>query len=391
MKLIIYIILFIILIIYINNQSIEHLTDNTNQKHGYPSCSNFLRSPSASMLEGLGFSTGPSDKQNYSSITDYKNLISPPSISINNAKYPNGTMNNPYTSINQYNANYNPYYKSHLNNSYFDNIAPYNDVNSISYGFNPATTGKHYGLNPTTSSIANGSCGSNWVIKDTGYSDIFNEEDIGGDQINNILNNPKPVVFLDKTMANINSKIPMNNLSGIFNNKLTSIMGPKLPGIGIYQKKYDKLGQSTIINNTNMLQKLSQNSLPILDTNTTNFVYNNQESTLDKNTNKTVSYSDTIIDNNNKYHLLGFAYNHVYNQYYLIYESIIQQHYNNLILKDNMSNMNLQLYNYALVQMENNKEVIKYIFGPRDKINYNDIVYFHQGFIKLGPFIVNNI
>jgi hypothetical protein len=70
---------------------------------------------------------------------------------------------------------------------------------------------------------------------------------------------------------------------------------------------------------------------------------------------------------------------------------LIQQDDYNLILKDNMSNMKLQLYNYALVQMENDKEVIKYIFGPRDKINYNDIVYFNKGFIQLGPFIINNI
>ena len=38
--------------------------------------------------------------------------------------------------------------------------------------------------------------------------------------------------------------------------------------------------------------------------------------------------------NNIKYHLLGVAYNHVYNQYYLIYESIKRQNDDNLILKD---------------------------------------------------------
>ena len=39
------------------------------------------------------------------------------------------SMYNPYISINQYNANYNPYFKSHLNNSYFDNVVSYNDTN----------------------------------------------------------------------------------------------------------------------------------------------------------------------------------------------------------------------------------------------------------------------
>ena len=367
MKLIIYIILFIILIIYINNQSIEQFTNNQEGRVSYLS---------------------QSDKQKYVSITDNKELIAPPSISINNTKYPQMSMHNPYISINQYNANYNPYFKSHLNNSYFDNVTPYNDTNSISYKFNMDTSSKIGG--------------SNWVVKESGYSDIFNDEDIGGDQINNILNNPKPVVFLDKTMTNINTKIPMTN-SKWFNYAPTSMSKPN-----DYQKNGQKLKQPTVMNSSSTLQELSQQSFPILDTHSVNFVYDNIQNPLAKPNKKVLTFSDTIINNNNKYHLLGIAYNHSYNQYYLIYESIIQQNYDNLmlknnmsnliqqdddnlILKDNMSNMHLQLYNYALVQIENNKEIIKYIFGPRDKINYNDIVYFHKGFIQLGPFIINNI
>lgn len=351
------------MIIYVNNQSIEQLTNNQNQSVAYLS---------------------QSDKQKYVSITDNKKLIAPPSISINNTKYPQMSMHNPYISINQYNANYNPYFKSHLNNSYVDNVTPYNDTNNISYKFNMDTASK------------NG--GSHWVVKETGYSDIFNDMDIGSEQINNILNNPKPVVFLDKTMTN----------SKWFNYAPISMPMPKLSGINDYQKNDQKLKQPTIINKSSTLQELSQQSFPILDTHSVDFVYDNQEYPLAKPIKKVLTYSDTIIDNNTKYHLLGIAYNHSYNQYYLIYESIIQQNYNNLmlkntmskliqqddynlILKDNMSNMKLQLYNYALVQMENDKEVIKYIFGPRDKINYNDIVYFNKGFIQLGPFIINNI
>ena len=337
MKLIIYIILFIILIIYINNQSIEQFTNNQEGRVAYLS---------------------QSDKQKYVSITDNKQLIAPPSISINNTKYPQMSMHNPYISINQYNANYNPYFKSHLNNSYFDNVTPYNDTNSISYKFNMDTSSKIGG--------------SNWVVKESGYSDIFNDEDIGGDQINNILNNPKPVVFLDKTMTNINTKIPMTN-SKWFNYAPTSMQHAHNPAI--IDAEGEKLKQSIVMNKSSTIKELSQQSFPMM---------NYPEG-------KVLTYSDTIIDNNTKYHLLGIAYNHVYTQYYLIYESIIQQNENNLILKDNMSNMNLQLYNYALVQIENNKEIIKYIFGPRDKINYNDIVHFHKGFIKLGPFIINNI
>ena len=125
MELIIYIILFI-LIIYINNKSIEHLTTNTKSR--------------------------------------------------------NVPMNNTYSSINQYRANYNPYFKSHLNNSTFDNVVPYNNTNA-------------------------------WIIKDAGYSDIFNDEDIGGYQISHILNTPKPVVFLEKTMTKIYNKINKNTMA----------------------------------------------------------------------------------------------------------------------------------------------------------------------------------
>jgi len=383
MKLIIYIILFIILIIYINNQSIEQFTNQTEHRI---------------------------DKQKYLPMTDYKQLIASPSVSINNTKHPSIPMHNPYITINQYNANYNPYFKSHLNNSKFDNIVAYNDINNINFGINNS-----YSLNPTktttnitenpienpienpvenpventvenTESIAttiatanakNTDGIDNWVIKDTGYSDIFNDEDIGSYQINHILNTPKPVHFLDKTMTDINNKIAIKRPFGRI--ETININSPKLPGIGAYQMT-NKPKQT-------MIYDASELSDIVYD----NVDYYPIEQDKHISSNKNESYSDTIIDNNNKYHLLGIAYNHVYTQYYLIYESIIQQKDDNIILKDNMSNMKLQLYNYALVQMENNKEVIKYIFGPRDKINYNDIVYFHQGFIKLGPFIVNNI
>ena len=341
MKLIIYIILFIILIIYVNNQSIEQFTNNPKRTVAYLS---------------------QSDKQKYVSITDNKLLISPPSVSINNTKYPQMSMYNPYISINQYNANYNPYFKSHLNNSYFDNVVSYNDTNVEPKGNN---TVKGY---------------ESWILKDSGYSDIFNYEDVGGDQLNHILNTPKPVIFLDKTMTNINNKIHTNK--SVWHNPIGS---PMLPDSSVYQIKHNIQDQSTIQNKQDTDLNNNQDNTLIDQSNSTG------ELETTETQKKALSYSDTIIDNNIKYHLLGVAYNHVYNQYYLIYESIKRQNDDNLILKDNMSNMKLQLYDYALVQIENNKEVIKYIFGPRDKINYNDIVHFHKGFIKLGPFIINNI
>ena len=294
MELIIYIILFI-LIIYINNKSIEHLTTNTQSR--------------------------------------------------------NVPMNNTYSSINQYHANYNPYFKSHLNNSTFDNVVPYNNTNA-------------------------------WIIKDAGYSDIFNDEDIGGYQISHILNTPKPVVFLEKTMTKIYNKINKNTMASP-----KRMISPEFAALPKTMVSPDKAGIE-IKENTDTIV-LPKNNEKLIKTDETLSVSSKETSTIIQN--EEIKYSDTIIDNNDKYHLLGIAYNNVYKQYYLIYEFRVLQNKDDLILRDNMINMKIQLYNYALVQIENNKEVIKYIFGPREKINSNDIIYFHQGFIKLGPFIINNI
>ena len=294
MELIIYIILFI-LIIYINNKSIEHLTTNTKSR--------------------------------------------------------NVPMNNTYSSINQYRANYNPYFKSHLNNSTFDNVVPYNNTNA-------------------------------WIIKDAGYSDIFNDEDIGGYQISHILNTPKPVVFLEKTMTKIYNKINKNTMASP-----KRMISPEFAALPKTMVSPDKAGIE-IKENTDTIV-LPKNNEKLIKTDETLYVSSKETSTIIQN--EEIKYSDTIIDNNDKYHLLGIAYNNVYKQYYLIYEFRVLQNKDDLILRDNMINMKIQLYNYALVQIENNKEVIKYIFGPREKINSNDIIYFHQGFIKLGPFIINNI
>lgn len=377
MKLIIYIILFIILIIYINNQSIEHLTNSPDKTLAYLS----------------------PEKHTHGSITDYKSLVSPPTISINNTKHPSMSMHNPYISINQYNANYNPYFKSHLNNFNYDNVVSYNDANVVSYNEpTTATISDSYRLNPDTSkqninyhnfikpnvptaSAINAESGMDWVVKDTGYSDIFNNEDIGGDQINNILNTPKPVVFLDKTMTNINTQTPMGKPKW-FNPTIVDAMGTH----------NTRWLNPAIINPNGLNPPIDNIKMPHVNMLNEDLddIYHQVNQNNNKEEMKDV-YSDTIIDNNNTYHLLGTAYNHVYNQYYLLYESIKKQTDDNVILKDNMSNMKLQLYDYALVQQENNKRDIKYIFGPRDKININDIVYFHKGFIKLGPFIINNI
>ena len=91
------------------------------------------------------------------------------------------------------------------------------------------------------------------------------------------------------------------------------------------------------------------------------------------------------------YNLLGYVYNTAYRQYYLIYEAVNKQLNPNLVLREKLDNMDVQTYNYALVKIEKSNPVIKYIFGPRNKININDIVYLSQGPLQIGPLIVDNI
>ena len=92
-----------------------------------------------------------------------------------------------------------------------------------------------------------------------------------------------------------------------------------------------------------------------------------------------------------KYNLLGYVYNTAYRQYYLIYEAVNKQINPNLVLREKLDSMDVQSFNYALVKIEKSIPVIKYIFGPRNKININDVVYLSQGPLQLGPLIVDNL
>lgn len=181
-----------------------------------------------------------------------------------------------------------------------------------------------------------------WILSNSDYSDIFNGQDSGGNQINKTMELPKPKNFLDKTMVKIsNPALLQANEKPIAEAHKQQIMSEIMPEIK-----------------------------PVLDSGL---------------------YPIEIKNAGLKYNLLGYVYNTSYRQYYLLYEAINRQINSNLVLREKLDNMDAQVFNYALVKIEKSVPVIKYIFGPRNKININDVVYLSQGPLQLGPLIVDNI
>ena len=150
------------------------------------------------------------------------------------------------------------------------------------------------------------------------------------------------------------------------------------------------------IDNNNILMAYNYDNIPPDDTNDviTKYNYINQKYGKDSHqvmqavsSSKPLHYLLDITHEDIKYNLLGYAINKYYNQYYLIYESHITED-NNYYLKDNLDNLNQQLYKYVLVKTKNN---VVHIFGPRNKINIGDIVNLSYGVYQLGPLEIKKI
>jgi len=92
------------------------------------------------------------------------------------------------------------------------------------------------------------------------------------------------------------------------------------------------------------------------------------------------NFTPTINDNGDLFNYLGIAYNEYYDQYYLLYEFIDKT-------KNNVPLYNL--YEYLLVKLnKDNTYVIEHRMNPREKINFNDMVYFSYGSFELGPLVI---
>jgi hypothetical protein len=104
-----------------------------------------------------------------------------------------------------------------------------------------------------------------------------------------------------------------------------------------------------------------------------------------------------------KYKLIGTASNDYYNQYFLLYEREVpienvnkeftpdDKFSNYFREKDNMDELKNKAYEYILGKV--NKEVpeVVYTIGRRSKINIKDVVYFSLGTFQLGPLIIKPI
>ena len=109
--------------------------------------------------------------------------------------------------------------------------------------------------------------------------------------------------------------------------------------------------------------------------------------------NDLINIPKQIIYNDNKFDLIGTAINIYYNQNYYIYESKIDQ-YGDILIRNNLEYLeNTQMYKYLFVNFIDNKQVIQWEFGPRNKINkddsiYMDIKHLKNGISYIGPYLI---
>jgi len=160
----------------------------------------------------------------------------------------------------------------------------------------------------------------------------------------------------------------------------------------------------TSIFNSSGLTKLEN-----VDHNTDQLFINNNDKVTSTNTNKLnkTIFLKTITDNNKLFNYMGVAFNEYNNLYYLIYEHVNTNKVPNNRTYENTSSklyddgvkINIQtlktkedlftLYEYILVKFNKDKnyEIVLKV-SPRERILYNDAVYFSYGQFELGPLIV---
>ena len=274
--------------------------------------------------------------------------------------------------------------KEEFSNGLFDNINTYQAVNPYEIIDKnvlkpmPVSDSSDYVVafneNPANTLDSN-----NWILSNSDYSDIFNGSDMGSSQIIKTLGLPRPKVFLDKAMQKITNK----------SSNEKTIEEDSQPRIPISEKIIGEQKQTKPKIPIGEKHMGKPNERPVAEVHKRNILAETIPE--EKSTIQASLYPLEIKNSGLTYNLLGYVYNTAYRQYYLIYEAINKQINPNLVLREKLDNMDVQTYNYALVKIEKSKPVIKYIFGPRNKININDVVYLSQGPLQIGPLIVDNI
>jgi hypothetical protein len=171
-----------------------------------------------------------------------------------------------------------------------------------------------------------------WIVKSKGFSDIYNYEDMGGEIIYDIT----------------------NGLDGDFD--------------WTKSKKGEK-----------ELTKSTDEQAKVID-----------EKIHNKALNEIVPLN--INYKNDDYKLLGTATNEYYNQYYYIFENIVQQKISDPLLEEELKYMKInRIYQYLLVKMHKGKSKIMHWVGPRNKINLDEVIYLSLGIYQLGPLQIKKI
>ena len=166
-----------------------------------------------------------------------------------------------------------------------------------------------------------------WLIKNQGFSDIYNYEDVGGDIIYNVANGfsrrniSNHLIQLNDGRYNYivppnNPKVTSNNPPPIelfFNNSTFKLLGI---ASNVYFNQYYYIFENEYFNNT-LTAPFIENDL-------------------------------TYIKNN-------------------------------------------KLFEYTLAKIENEELTVVHYIGPRTKINIDDVIYFSQATFQLGPLLISKI
>lgn len=112
--------------------------------------------------------------------------------------------------------------------------------------------------------------------------------------------------------------------------------------------------------------------------------------------NDTANFDKSILDyskipqnimySDESYNFKGVAYNEYYSQYYLLYEYIVSGYSN--YVEDNLLDINYKVAKYILAKLDHNNLTIIHAIGPRNQVNYNEVIYFSFGNFQIGPLTI---
>lgn len=146
---------------------------------------------------------------------------------------------------------------------------------------------------------------------------------------------------------------------------------------GFYENSLNALSDSNMSWNDSTKTIISNDKYATVTSNETDF----NKSVLDKS-----KILKDIVYLNEKYNFKGVAYNEYYNQYYLLYEYIVSGYSD--YVEDNLVDVNYKVAKYILAKEEPNGITIIHAIGPRNQVNYNDVIYFSFGNFQIGPLTI---